>query len=305
MFNTVIGFAQSSENQPVTDLVLKFKNGIDALKQKVADMNATISVQGQSNLGYADYKRMIKSDCCTNTIVVTGPAMGWCEETNNPVLKAKINYSVSKLMQTPDATFADTLQGIYDLLFPHASALVPYGVTAQSFITMQDSIDEFNANNSEPREAIVSKKQKNELLKRQMYDANLFCKNTLDKLAKAYISLNLEYKNGYDAARKLVPQGSTTTKYRGVIYNETTGKPLVGAIVAIEGTDLTAKSDINGKVVIDKVPFGIQQLKVGAEGFTSQLSNPIDFKKGKYVTLNFSLVPAFVLPENAPVTVNS
>ena len=43
--------------------------------------------------------------------------------------------------------------------------------------------------------------------------------------------------------------------------------------------------------------------KVGAEGFTAQLSDPIEFKKGKYVTLNFSLVPAFVLPSSTPVTV--
>jgi len=303
MFSSVLGFAQSSENQPVTALVQKFKNGILVLEQKVADINATIGVQGQSNLGFAEYKKMVKNNCCTNATVIIGPAMSWCEETNNPQLKAKINYSNSKLLRTPDATFADTLQSIYDLLFPNAAALVPYGVTAQSFITLQDSIDEFRANNSEPREAIVSKKQKTELLDRQMRDANLYCKNTLDKLAKAYITLNLEYKNGYDAARKLVPQGNTTTKYRGVITNEVTGKPIVGALVSVAGTGLTGTSDIKGKVVIDKVPFGIQQLKVGAEGFTSLLSSPIEFKKGKYVTLDFSLVPAFVLPTVTPVTV--
>ena len=302
MFNTIIGFAQSSENQPVTNLVLKFKNGIELLKQKVADINATISAHGVINLGYAEFKSMIKKDCCTNASVVIGPAMSWCVDTNNSILKAKINYSMTKLMRISDANFADTVQNIYDLLFPHAAALVDYGVTATSFEAMQTAIDDFIANNTEPREAIVSKKQMTELLDRQMRDANDYCKNVLDKTATAYIVLNLTYFDGYKAARKLVPQGHTTTKYRGVIYNEATGKPLVGAVVGVEGTDLIATSDINGKVVLDKVPFGIQKLKVGAEDFTSQLSDPIEFKKGQYVTKNFSLVPAFVLPVSAPVT---
>ena len=59
MFDTVIGFATSSENQPVTAMVPQFKNGVTALKDKVANINATIAAQGTSNLGFAEFKSMI------------------------------------------------------------------------------------------------------------------------------------------------------------------------------------------------------------------------------------------------------
>lgn len=304
MFNTVIGFAKSSENQPVTALVPKFKNGVDDLAQKVADINVTMQAQIGDNLGYAQLKALIKKDCCTNLIVVNGPALSWCDDTNNPVLKGKINFTFSQLLQIQDADFADSIQKIYDLLFPNAAALISYGVSAGSFTALQTSISDFIATNNDPRQAIGDRKFATKLLSTQMHAANTFCKTQLDKIAKAYIKLNADYYDKYLIKRKQIPVGNTTTKYRGVIKDEVTGKPIVGAIVAIEGTSLYSTTDIKGKVVIDKVPFGIRKLKVGAEGYTSQLSDPIEFKKGKYVTLNFSLVPAFVLPAT-PVTVNS
>lgn len=57
-------------------------------------------------------------------------------------------------------------------------------------------------------------------------------------------------------------------KLRGKITDKTTGEPLIGATVVLEGTTLGAASDINGDYIVLSVPPGIYTIKVSYVGYT-------------------------------------
>ena len=55
-------------------------------------------------------------------------------------------------------------------------------------------------------------------------------------------------------------------KLMGIITDENTGEPLIGANVVIEGTFLGAATNVEGRYVILNIPPGIYNVKVSMVG---------------------------------------
>lgn len=68
--------------------------------------------------------------------------------------------------------------------------------------------------------------------------------------------------------------GATTGKITGVVTDAQTKEPLVGVSVSVEGTNLGAITDQDGKYIILNVPVGTYTLKMTAVGYASlEVSN--------------------------------
>ena len=64
-----------------------------------------------------------------------------------------------------------------------------------------------------------------------------------------------------------VGYGATTGKITGVITDAQTGEPLVGATVIVDGTNLGASTDPDGKYTILNVPVGSYTLRISSVGY--------------------------------------
>ena len=84
-----------------------------------------------------------------------------------------------------------------------------------------------------------------------------------------------------------LPPASGFASVAGVVVDSATNAPIAGAIVTID-TVLTATTDAAGKFSIDKVPSGIADYAVQANGYQS-LASTANVEPGKPFQLNLTL----------------
>ena len=65
--------------------------------------------------------------------------------------------------------------------------------------------------------------------------------------------------------------GQNTTTVSGVVIDEASELPVVGVLIGVEGTDLKCISAKNGHFVLEKIPFGKQQISLSLEGYTDKM----------------------------------
>lgn len=103
---------------------------------------------------------------------------------------------------------------------------------------------------------------------------------------------------GLTLAFSLSVYAGTTGKIAGVIKDASSGEPLVGATVQIEGTTLGAASDIDGSYFIINVPPGAYTVRAYAIGHTPVIVSNVQVNTDLTTELNFSLEEKAVgLPE--------
>jgi outer membrane receptor for ferrienterochelin and colicin len=67
----------------------------------------------------------------------------------------------------------------------------------------------------------------------------------------------------------------TTGKLTGKITDESTGEPLAGANITLEGTSLGASTDVNGEYVVLNIPPGLFNIKVSSIGYISIVTQDV------------------------------
>jgi len=84
-----------------------------------------------------------------------------------------------------------------------------------------------------------------------------------------------------------LPPASGFTTVSGVVVDGASNKPVAGAVVTVD-TVLTATTDASGKFSIDKVPSGIVDYTVQANGYQVVVSTA-DVEPGKPFELDVTL----------------
>jgi hypothetical protein len=84
-----------------------------------------------------------------------------------------------------------------------------------------------------------------------------------------------------------LPPAAGFATVTGVIVDGSTSSPVAGAVVTID-TVLTATTDATGKFTIEKVPSGIADYAVQAQGYQT-LAASTNVEPGKPFQLNLSL----------------
>lgn len=81
-------------------------------------------------------------------------------------------------------------------------------------------------------------------------------------------SLSVEAKGGETTAVEVyLLDTANVGSVEGTVFDAGTGKPVTGALVAVDGTGCKAISDSAGHYAIEDVPVGVNKLLVGCEGY--------------------------------------
>lgn len=82
---------------------------------------------------------------------------------------------------------------------------------------------------------------------------------------------------------------ATTGKIAGVVKDETTGEPLPGANVVIEGSTMGGSTDLDGNYFIINVPPGTYDVRVSFIGYTSEVVQGVVVRVDRTTTVDFAI----------------
>ncbi len=80
-----------------------------------------------------------------------------------------------------------------------------------------------------------------------------------------------------------------TQNLRGQVIEKNIQKPILGAIIQIEGTSLGAVSDLDGNFTIEHIPIGRHQVKCTAMGFKEMIVPNILIQSGKEIVITLAM----------------
>ncbi|MEN7548861.1 TonB-dependent receptor [Rapidithrix thailandica] len=76
---------------------------------------------------------------------------------------------------------------------------------------------------------------------------------------------------------------------RGTVVDDANGEPLIGATVAVDGTQRGASCDLDGRFSIENLPVGTYKLTVSFISYQTQIVNNVEVKAGEVALLNIRL----------------
>ncbi len=95
-------------------------------------------------------------------------------------------------------------------------------------------------------------------------------------LCAALLSLLLTIPTSSLLAQNMSGGAKSTGNIPGVVVDARSGEPVIGATVMVDGTQLGAATDLNGKFLIKNVPFGTYTLSISSVGYTkSQIAEVV------------------------------
>src|SRR5690554_2232623 len=98
-------------------------------------------------------------------------------------------------------------------------------------------------------------------------------------------------------ATPVLALAQNTGKLAGRVLDASTGEPLPGANVVIEGTQLGTASDVEGNYFIIGVPVGTYDIQASFVGYSPQTVTGVAINSGYTRELDFSLQPGAELDE--------
>ena len=101
----------------------------------------------------------------------------------------------------------------------------------------------------------------------------------------------------------LFAQNNGTIK--GVVTDASTGEPLIGTNVAIQGTSMGASSDLNGEYIIYNIPVGTHTFIFRYIGYKSVEESNVQLAADETFTLNMALSPEAIMGEEVVITVQA
>ncbi len=92
-----------------------------------------------------------------------------------------------------------------------------------------------------------------------------------------------------------------TGKIAGKVIDKTSGEPLPGANIVLEGTNLGAASDVNGDYFIINVPPGLHRVRASFVGYQTEIQQDVRVQVDRTTPLNFALSEEAISAEEVVV----
>ncbi len=157
--------------------------------------------------GIATNKRERRDVMVDLTVAVAQAAYALATDTDDPELKAKMNYSRSDLVAGRDAVIGQRCQGVHTEANAVAGSLVAYGVTAGDLAALQTAINKYVGVLSAPRTAITIRKGATAAIE-ALTRANLDILNErMDKLMVGFNATAPDFHHEYFDARIIIDLG--------------------------------------------------------------------------------------------------
>jgi hypothetical protein len=290
MIRAVIGFALSAANIATTTLVAAFLALMNAIKANIDSIDTLRASIATSITGYAAQKKALKTALVEMSATIMKSVYAYAIANGDAVLAAQMKTSRSKMKKMKYVDLITYVGGAITIVTPLVASLGSYGITPVMMTAWSTANDQLEDVISNPRNAIANREAVNAAIQNTLRSCMLLLTQQADQLSRQFITIDETYYNTYWANRKLV-DFHLSTQLRAHVQDEL-NQPIQGAVVSVDGTELSGTTDENGYILISKVPFGTHNVTV-TTGTNVRNFGPYTFKKGHSLTVHFTTAPAF------------
>ena len=262
------------DNVSILDPLPNFQENYRGFQDTIAQIQQSGTLQNFSKTGIAATKNEQKQELTTLAVDAARKITAYAKLNKNNTLLKEVNYSESDLKRCADTNLCSVAQGIYDRAQANIDALAAYGVTPETQGALANAISSFNTSIPKPRLGIAEKKQTTEQLIRLFKVADTYLEN-VDTLVEIVRLSQVDFYNGYRAARKLVQTGNGSLSMKGTITDAQNGEPLKGVTLRFVSNDgvepfekVTAEK---GGFIAKAIPEGTYQVTASKEGFKEKV----------------------------------
>jgi hypothetical protein len=286
MQRAVVSFNKTAPTA-IKDAMYGYNELVAKLETKNAEIGTLNGTQGKSLVGHQLEKTSSKEALVKRAMTIVFLIKAYAIDEENLVLEAEMKaHSFSSLYYFRGSRTADYTEKIFKTATEFQTVLQPFGVTQLVIDNATSLLNEFRAELSKPRNAIVDRKGTT------LKIANLFeeCNRILyqlDTRVNAIQETQPAFWQDYFSNRIIVDYKGRTLALRGKIVNEA-GNPIRNVIVAIPSIGLETKTTEKGNYEFKSLPAGILTLKFNKVNY-QETSENVGIVKGERIQLDITL----------------
>jgi hypothetical protein len=213
MYDTVLKFlkGQIAKVNTVVQFVLSlttFETAVQNIKDKEKERQT-------ASTGKTDAKHIAEEDLISLTANIAAGLFAYARKTNKPELKALTDITESKLGKLKDTDLASKCMQIYDAAKTAENEIDDYGVTTAMITELKTQVEAYQ-NIVGDRDASAAKRTGAGLTLVEMFNkADDILVEELDKFVDKFKAKDIEFYEGYYAARSIKDLGGSHGKSNG------------------------------------------------------------------------------------------
>ncbi|HQU86846.1 MAG TPA: carboxypeptidase-like regulatory domain-containing protein [Pyrinomonadaceae bacterium] len=277
-------------NSALTATITALATAIAAFKAIIAQIGETDELVGANLTGIAADKENSKQFLAQFASDIAAIIKAYASATKNQILKAEINFPVTKLTRLRDESLTTACRLIHTRTVENAAELKDFGITNSKITELDTAINEYTAKTQNPRTAVVKRSTQTANLVQLFKQADEILKDQIDGLMKNFRTSNPDIYNDYTNAREIVDAHTTVTQLKGTVMDATDEKPIKGAVVTIVELGISKTTNLNGEYSFKPAENGTFTLKIEKEGYAPYQKEELNIKTGHVNHWHASLV---------------
>ncbi|NEW82409.1 MAG: hypothetical protein GZ094_08595 [Mariniphaga sp.] len=248
----------------VEPLITKFRVNVNAILVLREQQEIDIS-------GISGNKKFLRADLAAKAFDISRKTEVYASLSNNLILEKEVHFAETSLTSATDSKLESRSLIIYERANSNIDDLMPYGVTEDDLIALQNAIDLFHASVPAPRTRTTEKKQiTNQLV--MLFQENAKILEKIDLLVELVRLKQSLFYSGYKDSRKIILTGTGSLALIAIATDAATGE-------VIKGVKFTfVHQNENGEKVKNETPL----VKVTAQKGKLNIKN---LAEGPYITI--------------------
>ncbi len=210
MLKAVLSLLQ--QNQSLWQDAAPLAAVIADLKGLIAQIEQFKQTTSQSNSGLVAAKQSLQETLINLAFELASMLFAYARRNNDPVLLAKVDFSISQLRNLRDDELATKCLSLLALGQSKAEALVEYGTTPEKLNLFGELTNQYVEQLPNRRVTLSERKMANEKIKNLLSEALLVASEQLDRMMVRFKSPQPDFYISYLNARKVVDYGTRHDK---------------------------------------------------------------------------------------------
>lgn len=289
MYNAVSG--HGDKNLDIIKSIPAFLVFFLAFKGITAAIVNLIKRRSVNNKGGTTDKNVLREELINEGTIIAGMLYSYASATKNNTLKAKVDYSNSKLRDFSDEELGPHCQIILEAGQENVAQMADYSLTNAMLEDYKALAQEFDQAVPGPRNNTTKGKTMGTSLTTLFKESDELLADQMDRLALAFKKTHPEFYQEYLNNRTIVDAGTRNTKATGTATDKTTGKGIRGVLVEVEGKEYTAISKLGGGYALLIPVPGVYTLIFIKAGFRTVKVAEVEVKLGQAVHIDIVMEP--------------
>lgn len=281
----------------------KFNEFSTTFKSGISQIRSSNEQQSLDKSGIAGNKSQLRKSLVALGADAARKIQAYAKVEDNQILLSESKFTASDLKNATDSELEAYAQSIYDKGQDYLQDLIPYGITAESLMTLSKAITDFKVAIPTPRNGTISTKQSTE----QIAKGIITCDEALDKIDALVEIVRIsqpDFYSGYRSARRIIGTSKGSLQIKGFVTDANTGEGLKGATLSFQNSNgnglmkaaasgraegMEKKTSNKGGFYIKSLAEGTYTVTIRKSGYADVVST-VAVTNGELSALNVELI---------------